>query len=497
MRHLPYILLSLVLPLCSCVKQERVSPEKELPEPVENAVPEGYFVASFGAPATKGPVNGPDNRVQALHYLVFKDDGTFVKEREIFTEAAGTPVGWPLTYTINDTLPKGSYRAVFIANSLDDSVLSGYQAGYSSARINLPNYPMDDNSQLFLDKITFSDTAPAQTVLLERIISRMEFHRNLIDAQQALDSLVGNIVSELKSKNVVENQLEALGVTALISGLLDHGITNNVVYGAVGGLDGAVSLVLGSIVDMLYDMLLEQLVHALGTTLEANADQGGLLGVLGQILNPWTMAESAAVTFVDFPRSIDFDLSVQEIFPGSHQFVFPLTNPGLLDPDRKQVPVHGFAGAFDMSAIDAYAQGLVSGVVVDGVLDSDLLLTGALLDVTDPLKCVTAANCRYLSEYSFLDLGLQSYDPNQKQEALSLDLGLLDVANLGDVIGGIPLLGPLLKPIVSGLLDSVLNGLVDLVVGELGSALLPINVPLLGIDNLELSGSWSELEQIP
>lgn len=85
---------------------------------------------------------------------------------------------------------------------------------------------------------------------------------------------------------------------------------------------------------------------------------------------------------------------------------------------------------------------------------------------------------RYKADYSFVDLGLKSYtQQTDGNHSLTLSVKLGNIANIDGILGGIPLLG--------AILGTVLTPIKNITVS------VPVNLPLLGVDNLQLSGSWS------
>lgn len=113
--HLTLIGLLALLLLSGCGKTELL-PSEDDPEftPVPDAdIPEGYFVVTFSgfSPDSRAAINDTTSRVQSLRYILYKSTGEFVKERLVFSKN-GTSTQWPLAAQ-KDTLPKGSYRAVF------------------------------------------------------------------------------------------------------------------------------------------------------------------------------------------------------------------------------------------------------------------------------------------------------------------------------------------------------------------------------------------------
>ena len=260
----------------------------------------------------------------------------------------------------------------------------------------------------------------------------------------------------------------------------------NAIYTVVGGLDAAVNLLASTLVvpvtDALYDILLQQLVNQIGMALTGNTDQQGLLAALGVLLNPWAMneAKTAIVTMRDFPKSMDFSLNVKDFYAGDQRFQFDLTSRTPVTTE-KDIFIRGFNGTFNVRKVNVIKQGLVSGLLVDQIVDGSLLLNGAFIDITDSLRTNVATNRRYQSDYSFLDLRLKSYaQQTDGNHSLTLSVKLGNIANIDGILTGIPLLGPVLGLVTNGLLAPIKNITVS----------VPINLPLLGVSNMELSGSW-------
>ena len=473
-------------------------PEKELPsEGSSDDVPEGYFVVSFLAgqdDITRTPVTGADGRVRHIRYVIYNSAGEYVKEKVILTPANPIPT-WPFT-AVKDTLPKGTYTAIFLANiektmfpipgsggtTTYADVLTNYKGKMTDARIVLPGAEFTDTSEYYWAKIDFSDAAAQPTVTLQRIISMLNLHRNFVDAQTALNKLENNIVTQLNYNGTIQTTVNAV-LPAAIKNALNLGPVGNLVYDVVGGLDKAVDLVknavINQVVNALYQNLLQQLTNQIGMALTGNANQQGALAGLGVLLNPWATdeANAAIVTIRNFPQTMDLSLNVQSVFTGDHLFKYTFT-PGTIY-DEKDILIRGFNGVFDVRKINVVKQGLIGGLVIDNIVGSPYLLTGVFIDITDPIQATVATNFRYKANYSFVDLGLKSYTAQTDgNHSLTLSVQLANIANLDGILTGIPVLGPILNGTVKGLLNNI-------------TVSVPINLPLLGVDNLTLSGSWS------
>ena len=460
-------------------------------------IPEGYFEVVFSPedfPGSRAAVSGADSRVRSILYVIYKSTGEYVKEKMVLRPTDAVPV-WPLG-ALRDTLPKGEYSAVFLAN-MDKAqfpipknggteyadILTNYKTSRANARINLPGVDFTDTSEFYYADTRFSDAAPQPTVLLQRIISMLNLRRVFVDSQTALNSLTNNIVNQVGYKNIIMTTVQGV-LPGLLKKAMDKGVVGNAVYAAVGGLDAAVNLVTAALVqpvtDALYNLFLRQLVNEIGLTLSGNASQDGALGALGNLLNPWKGADAsyALVTIRDFPKAMDLDLNVTDTYPGDHRFRYGFTTTPGTTNSEKDILIRGFHGLFNIREIHVAKPGLVSGLLIDDVIDGSLLLNGTFVNITDPFQAAVETNYRYLSEYSFVSLGLKSYtQQTDGNHSLTLSVKLSDIANLDGILGGIPVLGGILNATVKALIGNMVVS-------------VPVNLPLLGVDNLSLSGGW-------
>lgn len=460
-------------------------------------IPEGYFEVSFSpgqGDHTRAAITGVSGRVRHLRYIIYKSTGEYVKEKVVLTPNDPAP-SWPFA-AVKDTLPKGKYIAVFLANvektlfpipaagggTNYTEVLANYKTMLADARIVLPNVEFTDTSEYYWANINFSDDTPQPYIILQRIISVLKLHRNFVDTQQALNQLINNIDKEINYKNILTTTVRGL-LLKPITDAMNLGALGNLIYNVVGGLDKAVNLVLdglvGDVVDAVYHILLQELVNQVGLALTGNANQSGALAGLGVLLNPWAQNEvhTAIVTIHNFPKTMDFSLNVKDYYTGDQRFKYAFTGASVYD--EKDILIKGFNGTFDIRKINVIKKGLVSGLLVDQIIDSSLLLNGAFIDITDPLQTNISTNFRYKADYSFLDLGLKSYaQQTDGNKALKIKIKLGNIANIDNILAGIPVVGDLIDLVVLGLIKNI-------------EITVPVNLPLLGVENLELSGSWS------
>lgn len=485
-------LLPLLL-FAACEKDELVPVETEKPGETPDdggsgVVPEGYFVVTFSPEGnkTKAPVSGLDGRVRHLRYLVYNESGMFVKEKEVLPLTSGTTT-WPLP-AIKDTLPKGVYTAVFLANTDKNlfpypvtgggqgvaDVLLNYKGQMSDARIVLPNGPFSDTSEYYEAKVSFSPTAANPYIVLQRIIGMFKVHRNFVDAQTALNQLVNNIVTQIQYKNYIRTTVSGTApgsLRYLLKQIPLLALADNIVNAVADSL-------LVPVTNALYDILLQQLVNQIGLALTGNANQQGALSGIGVLLNPWVgdSARTAIVNINNFPKSVDLNNNVMEYYTGINRFRFNFTGGGIYS--EKDILIRGFHGLFDVRRISAIRDGLISGFLIENTIDGPLLLNGAFIDITDPVTANVATNMRYKADYSFVDLRLKSYtQQTDGNHSLTLSVKLGSIANIDGLLGGIPLLNAILGTVLAPIKNITIS--------------VPINLPLLGIDNLEVSGSWS------
>lgn len=497
------ICLVVMMLACSCLfvgcdREDMSQISSAMNEDSSGDIPEGYFEVVFSpkdSPDSRAAVSGSDSRVRSILYVIYKSTGEYVKERIVLRPTDAAPV-WPLG-SLRDTLPKGEYSAVFLAN-MDKTqfpvrktggteyadILTNYKSSRANARINLPGADFTDASEFYYAGIRFSDASPQPLVLLQRVISMLNLRRVFVDSQKALNSLTNNIVTQIRYKNIIMTTVQGV-LPGLLKNAMDKGAVGNAVYSVVGGLDAAVNLVASALVqpvtDALYDSFLRQLVNEIGLTLSGNATQNGALGAIGSLLNPWRGSDAsyALVTIRDFPKAMDLDLNVTDTYPGDHRFRYAFTTTPGTTNSEKDILIRGFHGLFDIREIHVARPGLVSGLLVDDVIDGSLLLNGAFVNITDPVQARVETNYRYLSEYSFVSLGLKSYtQQTDGSHSLTLSVKLSSIANLDGILGGIPVLGNILN---AALRTSIGNVVVT----------VPVNLPLLGVDNLSLSGGWT------
>lgn len=513
------ILTSLLLTGCETLETDDLIDEEEQETPSPNEeIPEGYFVVNFSASnsdiQTRAAITGPDPRVQHVRYVIYKSTGEYVKEKTVLLPTQGTAT-WPLA-TVRDTLPKGSYKVIFLGNiektmfpySTSSSsqnyadILLNYKTTYADARIALPPVEFTNTTEYYWARASFSDTTPNPSILLQRMIGMLRLHRNFVDSNNALNILVQNILIQGAYRNIIRSAL--LGTASNNSNGILYGLLEPILENRLTGLltpivkpllNQLILDLVDPITDALYNQLASRLINQITLALAANAtgNETGL-AYLGRILNPWAYGAEAIATINSFPKTTDLDLNVKDYYPTGQKFKYALkTDTGGTVNDRF-LAIKGFNGVYDVRKIDILAQGLVAGLVIDQTIGNELLLPGAFMDISDPITATgSKTNLRYKSDYSFLDLYLKSYTqqtgPNDK---LTLSVLIGSIANIDGILGGTITIVKAL-PLLGGIIYLLSNTITSLLLGDIKAqtVAVPVNLPSLGVENLAISGSWS------
>ena len=510
------ISIATVMSFSACQQQDEWKDELE-----KNARPEdGYFTASFFTdtqhPQTRAAITGGSEQIQSLLCLIYKKeyDGSysFVTEREVIpykgTEGNVTPQThtWPLQTPETFTLPNGDYKAVFIGN-IDpklfaeqksttgnglEPILTGYKDGFNAARIHMPQkgpLAFKDYNMYYLCTVDFNQNNPKPDVLLQRIVCNNVYTRNTIDAKEQVNTLVNNIVDQIR-----ENQL----TTDIIKGIL-HAKLLNALNKATGLehllvplttiVDHLVNGLLGEVVSRLNEALLQELTLRLQTSLNGNAGTGDFLG-LGYLLNPWTTADKANLTYYSMTESVNFNRAACTTYKNNTEWTnIPIENKG---NNVHSITLTCLNGTEQVSEINvgnnSKFQNLLNGELfkIFGKLD-EKALNGLLVNIHTPLKYTMEPNLQYSTIYELLDLKLKD---NKLDETITVSITLNDIVNLEDLVRGI--LGDgLISGLIGALTDKLIQPILDVLRGTLEFA--NIELPNLGINNIQLNGTWDAI----
>ena len=376
-----------------------------------------------------------------------------------------------------------------------------------------------------MDAVEVSTENPVAQVWLERKVCKAQLWRETVASDN------GMILTLL-----LENVLDHLGaddpVTGLIGGqvgdALKHVFDNLLVLPGFGeGLVPALEEILlepllTGLTEAVRPVVVERLAPLLDETLKMNNKNA----LLQNLTNPWAIAEhGAVVTFKHVPNALDLDGKVADFYPEGTKYKYDLMQDG----NFRYIDITGLADAeteWTIGRVDILKQGLAGGLVVDQIVDSEWILDGSLIDTnTEGLAYTFGPNYKYKSVYGLATLNVdESVYSGDGTENLTVEVNIGTIGNIRGILAGIingetsseekpsdgllSFVGSLIGGVL-GTVGTVLNGLLGLVgldnlITALVKALtevpititLPINVNALGIDTLEVTGTWGEVTTI-
>lgn len=520
--------------------QDELLTEESVKEETGELNADGTFTATFipsmYEPMTRAKVEGPSTAVQSLKYLIYKDNGAgqyfYYAEGDVF--GADATVGsseshqWPYAGKIQVDLPGGNYKVAFVGNANPKlfgegcNELLSYTADESGkwedVRLNMPNIPFSDNNMFYMDAVEVSAKNPVAQVWLERKVCKAQLWRETVasDNGMILTTLLDNVVDHLGDDDPI---------TGLLGGKLGVAIRE-----ALNGLgvplveDILLEPILKALSKELRPAVVEALAPILDTQIKANHGDA----FLQELLNPWSMsdAQSAIVTFEQVPSSLNLDGKVSGYYGEGKQYGCEIKKGEGDDHNFRYLELCGLADGespWTIGRIDIVREDLL-GAVLDHVTE-DVILPGSLIDTGSELTYSFGPNYRYKSVYGAITLNVnESYFDHEQSDNLVLNIKLGKLVDLESILNPI-LQGKPDKGLIDGLLESVgdgdlleailkaLNGTVSGLLELLGlttplktlcDALgaidvyleLPININALGIDTLEVTGTWGEVTTI-
>lgn len=529
--------------------QDELLTEESVKEETGELNADGTFTATFipsmYEPMTRAQVEGSSTAVQSLKYLIYKDNGAgqyfYYAEGNVFgadaTVGSAESYQWPYAGKIQVDLPGGNYKVAFVGNANPKlfgercNELLSYTADESgewgNVRLNMPNIPFSDNNMFYMDAVEVSTQNPTAQVWLERKVCKAQLWRETVasDNGQILTLLLENVLDHLNAEDPV---------TGLIGGQVGKALKR--VFDDLLVLPGHEGLVpaledilleplIGGLTQAVRPLVVEGLAPLLDDALKEN-NKGALLQ---QLTNPWAIAEhGAVVTFTHVPNALDLEGKVASFYPEGTKYKYDLKEDG----NFRYIDVTGLADAekeWTIGRVDILKKGLVGGLVVDQIIDSEWFLDGSLIDTNKEGFAYTfGPNYKYKSVYGLATLNVdESVYSGDGTKNLTVEINLGKIANIHDILKGIingetsneempssgllDILGPV-GDLIGGLLGTVgtiLNGLLNLVgLDDLIDALvvaltevpititLPINVNALGVDTLEVTGTWGEVTTI-
>lgn len=525
--------------------QDELLTEESVKEETGELNADGTFTATFipsmYEPMTRAKVEGSSKAVQSLKYLIYKDNGAgqyfYYAEGNVFgadaTVDSSESHQWPYA-GIQVDLPGGNYKVAFVGNANPKlfgegcNELLSYTADESGkwedVRLNMPDIPFSNNNMFYMDAVEVSTKNPVAQVWLERKVCKVQLWRETVasDNGQILTLLLENVLDHLNAEDPV---------TGLIGGQVGKALKrvfdDLLVLPEHEGLVPALEEILlepliGGLTEAVRPVVVEKLVPLLDATLKMN-DKDALLQ---QLTNPWAIAEhGAVVTFTHVPNALDLDGKVADFYPEGTKYKYDLEQDG----NFRYIDITGLADAeteWSIGRVDILKRGLVGGLVVDQIIDSEWILDGSLIDTnTEGLAYTFGPNYKYKSVYGLATLNVdESVYSGDGTENLTVEINIGEIANIDDILRGIingetsnddkpsDGLSGLVGGLIGGLLGtvgSILSGLLDLVglndlINALVNALtevpititLPINVNALGVDTLKVTGTWGEVTTI-
>ena len=511
------ISIATVMSFSACQQQDEWKDELE-----KNARPEdGYFTASFMTdtqhPQTRAAITGGSEQIQSLLCLIYKKeyDGSysFVTEREVIpykgTEGNVTPQThtWPLQTPETFTLPNGDYKAVFIGN-IDpklfaeqksttgnglEPILTGYKDGFNAARIHMPQkgpLAFNDYNMFYLCSVDFNQNNPKPDVLLQRIVCNNVYTREAVQTNAAVSTLVNNIVSQIRENQLTTDIIRGVLHISLLEALKANKLLEPILGSLTTVVDHLVNGLLGDIVTLLNETLLQELTKRLQESLKGHNGGQGLLG-LGYLLNPWTTANNANLTYYSMTESVNFNREACTAYQANVEWKnIPIhaKAPGNTNDSTRYITLTCLNGTEQISQINVDNNGSYPELLRP-ILDKldEQVINGLLVNIHTPLKYSMESNLQYSTTYELLDLKLKD-STTSAQNTVHISLQLNKITNLEEIVKG--LLGDgLISGIIGSLVGNVIDPILDVVLKHTVK-FVGIKLPNLGIGNIQLHGMW-------
>lgn len=479
----------------------------------EDTSKDGYFVATFfpgiGDQLTKSPIYGSTTRIQSLKYLLFRksDDGVYNYVENSMTEVFSYEPGvfqsyvWPLEIPVKSVeLPYGEYKVVFVGNMASNQfseqnseiLTVGTDRTFESVRINMPQagpaaFSEEKCNLYYMATADFSNLEPNPQIMLQRVVSRSTFSRELVNTNQAVDDLIQSVVDQVSEGQLTSDVLEGLLTTKLTSVLSPIlGITAPVTT----IVDRLVNILLGDLVVLLDQSLLDQVTGLLESTLKAGATVE--YTNLDVLLNPWSYVNSVDIDMT-LPESIDLNRKVC-----SYRKQVGVNVPVIKEDSGVKVAPHfsyiTLNGDFTLGKADVNTDYHLLQPALSA-LDGNIL-GGLLINIRTSIAYPQESNLAYSTMYDLLRLKLADDTQNGEQLAVDADSlkSILDVTKITESILG----DGILSSLVGLLVNDVAQAVVDALLGSTediykeGGLLhtLDIHLPNLAIGNISAEGRW-------
>lgn len=486
-----------------------------------DTVKDGYFTATLipgigNGIQSRTPVTGNSNQIQALRFMLFKkgDDEVYTRFTDYpeynngdienvikYTLNTNQSYEWPLTKSVQLSLPVGDYKVVFFGNmdiqQFDDQdskeIIQLNSGRFEDVRINMPeggplaflptlNSGNEQYQYLFyLATADFNQTNPNPQILLQRLVTQSSFSRDLIKTEDAVGQLVQSIVDQVNDEQLLSDIVEGVlrnELTGALTGKLTGPI--DLLLGDV--VDALVNVLLGDILTLVNDALLQQVTTTLNGILVSNEPNGPLY----TLLNPWSQLTKVNAS-MDIVTSIDLNRAPRKIETKEINNIL-LTKPEGAAPYFTVTLLNG-TYKLNSARVTDDEQTLLRKTI--GALDNSLL-AGLFINLCTPISYETGNNLQYSTNYDLLRLTLVD-DTYSQTENITVSLNnlekIINLEGLTESLLGHGLLGNLTEEVVK----SIVQPVVDRLLGKESSLLnngIGIKLPNLALGNITLEGRW-------
>lgn len=486
-----------------------------------DTVKDGYFTATLipgigNGMHSRTTVTGTSNQIQTLRFMLFKkgDDGVYTRFKDYpeynngdieniieYTSNANQIYEWPLTQSVQLSLPVGDYKVVFFGNmdmqqfdgQNSEEIIQLNSGRFEDVRINMPvkgpleflptlNSGNEQYQNLFyLATADFNQTNPNPQILLQRLVTQSSFSRDLIKTEDAVGQLVQSIVDQVNDEQLLSDIVEGVlrnELTGALTGNLT-GLTDLLLGDVV---DALVNVLLGDILTLVNDALLQQVTDLLNESLLAS----GTGSPLYTLLNPWSQLTKVNAS-MDIVTSIDLNRVPCKIETKEINNIL-LTKPEGAAPYFTVTLLNG-TYKLNSARVTDDEQTLLRKTI--GALDYSLL-AGLFINLCTPISYETENNLQYRTNYDLLRLKLVD-DTYSQTENITVSLNnlekIINLEGLTNSLLGHGLLGNLTKDVI----EKIVQPVVDRLLGDESSLLnngIGIKLPNLALGNITLEGRW-------
>ena len=516
-----------LLVFCGCEKDDALDANRSetVNENSSDTVKDGYFTATLipgigNDMQSRAAIKDISDRIQTLRFMLFKkgDDGVYTRFTDYqeynngdienvikYTSNANQMYEWPLTKSVQLSLPVGDYKVVFFGNmdiqqfdgQGSEEIIQLNSGRFEDVQINMPvEGPLaflptlsggagQYQNLFYLATADFNQVNPNPTVLLQRLVTQSTFSRDLIDTNDAVGQLVQSVVDQVNNEQLLEDLVEGVlrnELTGALTGKL-VGVTD-ILLGDI--VDALVNVLLGDILTLVNKELLQQVTDLVNTSLHAN-DPKSPLNVL---LNPWSGLEKVDA-YMDVVTSIDLNRVARNVEQMTINDV-PLKKSTESSPYFTVTLLNG-AFTLNSARVRDEDQTLLKSTL--GALDNSAL-AGLFVNLCTPISYGTDNNKQYTTNYDLLRLKLvdDTYSEKENIAVNASDLAtIVNVDGLTDALLGHGILGNL----VGITIDKIVQPVVDALLSPNGSLLgtgIGIKLPNIALGNITLEGRWGPTE---